>query len=504
MEEIQGATAKEMQDYTPAQTQMIQGLDVSPDTGKFNVAALPGAEGQAPTLQYTPRQGLAPAGPEDYQSTAPSSPITIAPQKMTEFLGQRYEGGLTPERMESLRTRAMANAVSDPRLRQQMLAEATRAEREAAQAPLQQKALEQNVALGGVQLTAAQRAEQQSVANQNAQSALAVMRANNERIDSQILAQVAKEHGADFATLRNDELNQLGFNEKTAAVEMKNLSRDWSKAALGGVPGMNKFLADKFDPDKNDNYTPEVIQTKAGYVVKYGDKILGEYGTHKDINTLVAQVHGKINDDPLGTLKTLASVEASNASAVYHRAAAGLTGVHGQLYGMQIKGLQDQQAAREKVNTLSEQFSGLTTAQKNGPEGRALMRDINVANIKAGGQLSLGTPEPEMTKAQSKSWELLQKSDLWQQLERKNDVPGMNKLLVGRGIDPALVGLPGDAGWVPKPETPAAAKPAAAPAGLATEDKTKYIRSKNVRGDYTYTASPRGLTKAEYKAMDEK
>lgn len=115
MEEIQKASANEIQDYGTAGTQQIQGLQAS---GAYDVQAVPGAEGTAPTLRYTPKQGL------DLQGDTPAPAgayIDVAPQRMTEFLGQRYEGGLAPERMESLRTRAMANAMADPMRRQQAL-----------------------------------------------------------------------------------------------------------------------------------------------------------------------------------------------------------------------------------------------------------------------------------------------------------------------------------------------------------------------------------------------
>lgn len=123
MEEIQKASANEIQDYGTAGTQQIQGLQAS---GAYDVQAVPGAEGTAPTLRYTPKQGL------DLQGDTPAPAgayIDVAPQRMTEFLGQRYEGGLTPERMESLRTRAMANAMADPMRRQQALQGLTAEER---------------------------------------------------------------------------------------------------------------------------------------------------------------------------------------------------------------------------------------------------------------------------------------------------------------------------------------------------------------------------------------
>jgi hypothetical protein len=123
MEKIQGATANEIQDYSTAGTQQIQGLQAS---GAYDVEAIPAAPGQAPTLRYTPKQGL------DLQGDMPApagASIDVAPQRLTEFLGQRYEGGLTPERMETIRTRAMANAMTDPMRRQQALQNVTAEER---------------------------------------------------------------------------------------------------------------------------------------------------------------------------------------------------------------------------------------------------------------------------------------------------------------------------------------------------------------------------------------
>jgi hypothetical protein len=141
MEKIQGATANEIQDYGTSGTQQIQGLQGS---GAYDVQAIPGAEGTAPTLRYTPKQGL------DLQGDMPAPAgayIDVAPQRMTEYLGQRYEGGLTPERMETIRTRAMANAMTDPARRQQALLAVTGEER-AQDAELRAKATELRTAQG--------------------------------------------------------------------------------------------------------------------------------------------------------------------------------------------------------------------------------------------------------------------------------------------------------------------------------------------------------------------
>jgi hypothetical protein len=336
-------------DYTPAQQEQIRGLQTS---GAYDVQAVPGAEGATPTLRYTPKQGL------DLQGDVPGGPIEVAPQQVQRYGGQTVAGQFDPMVLQGLQAREAARAVGasgDPIRAAQLQADALRMEREAKMFPLQEQALRTQIGLGDVQLTAAQRAEKLNTGNQNAQDALAAMRANNEPINSQSLAQLAKTHGADYNTLLSSELNQMGYNEKTYALEIKNLSRGWSKAVLGGAPAINKFLTDKFDPDKSDNITPELVQTKAGFVVKYGNKILNEYGTHKDLNTLAAQVHGMINDDPLGTLKTLASVRASNAAAELHTAEIGLIPGKKALYDAQAsyystRGQMDKMGATQYFN----------------------------------------------------------------------------------------------------------------------------------------------------------
>ena len=45
------------------------------------------------------------------------------------------------------------------------------------------------------------------------------------------------------------------------------------------------------------------------------------------------------------------------------------------------------------------------------------------------------------------------------------------------------------------------------PATTTTEDKTdttRYARSKGPRGNWVYTPSPRGMTKAQYEELDKK
>lgn len=312
----------------------------------------------------------------------------------------------------------------------------------------------------GLQLKKSAREEETAVGTKAASDALAELKAAGRPVTSQTIAELAKTHKGDYNTLLQGEVAQLGYDEKSAAVEMKNLKRDLSKAAVGGIPSLNKFLADKFDPNKADNISPEIVQTKAGFTVMYGGKVLNEYGTHKSLSELIGTVHGQIDGDPLGTLKTLAAIRASDASVAAHAAEAGLTPIKGDYY-------------------------------------RAM---ANAYNAK---------PETAASVAENKIYDSLTKSDAWQAAERKGDTSTMNRLMIGRGLDPARhgggAGMPTWGDKKPAPTAPAAPAPAAEPE-VAPEvgiDTTRYSRTKGPRGNFVYTPNQRsGLTKQQYEELD--
>lgn len=167
----------------------------------------------------------------------------------------------------------------------------------------------------GLQVNALQRKEDIDIANNNALAAIEARRAAGEPIDQKILSIMASQYGADPKHLMDNELSKLGFDEKTLKLETAQLQKDLTRAQMGGIDGMNKFLADKFDPNKNDDIVPTLRQTPNGIVVMYGNQVLSEYGSHKDLNSLVANVNGMITGDPLGAAKTLADINAKNVSA---------------------------------------------------------------------------------------------------------------------------------------------------------------------------------------------
>lgn len=143
------AKPEEFTDYTPDQLKQIQGLQAA---GGYDVQAVPGAEGQAPTLRYTAQPNA-----RFYDDMGqPEAPIEIAPQRVQRYGGQTVAGQFDPMQLQGLQMREAARVVGasgDPVRAAQMLAEATRMEREAVESPLRLEALRTQVAAGKLGLT---------------------------------------------------------------------------------------------------------------------------------------------------------------------------------------------------------------------------------------------------------------------------------------------------------------------------------------------------------------
>lgn len=456
-ERIQSATPETGLGYTPQMGQQLESIANAKD-----------AQGN-PYYQLTPQEGGLGYGLSVRNAEGGYTPVEgpgIQPQQTTRFLGQTYEGTLTPERLQGLRYSAMADSLAkqDPFKAMQMRREATAMAREEEEAPLRTQALKQQVEKGGYDVSAAKRAEQYAQGNAAANEALAAIRAEGKPVDAATLASLAKEHGADYQALLSGELNQLGFTEKSIKAETLQLGKDLSRAALGGIPGMNKFLADKFDPNKADNITPEVVQTKNGFVVVYGDKVLNEYGTHKSLNELVSNVHGMISGDPLGTAKTLASIRASNASASLHEAEAGLVPAKGAMY----------RAQANYYDNVKGQAPTILYNDKNEPVP-VVMGDLKrvdgVVQLPAG--LRMPKDVQQATAQEARAFEMLSKSDAWQAAERKGDTAKMTELMVNRGLDPAKHGMRGGADWQIATGPNAARTTTAAPAPITQQSANR-------------------------------
>jgi hypothetical protein len=287
----------------------------------------------------------------------------IAPR--AAFLGQQYDpSALTPEKMNSLRYGAMADVIGgrDPagalRMRSEIRQNELRDEEAGRQRQLFPGQLEeQTLGIAGKKLANTNvenelqlfpgRLTGQALANQAAQlgitstqldinlkqgnlnagkafSTFMADAANAGKTPSaQEMYAFANTHGADPAHVMNLALGQINLDEKTASAKIKTTLDGLGAAAAGGTPTLNKFLADKFDPDANDGISPQLVgNAKTGFRVMYGDKPLPGYeGNYKSIDEVVATVQGRIKGDPLGAALTISKLDTDKAQRAYYETA---------------------------------------------------------------------------------------------------------------------------------------------------------------------------------------
>lgn len=359
------AKPEEFTDYTPEQLKQIQGLQAA---GGYDVEAVPGAEGQAPTLRYTAKpQGVyyddmgqpeAPTSSRYYNDMGqPEAPIEIAPQRVQRYGGQTVVGQFDPAQLRGLQTQeaagvyrrygdvAQADAL-EARAQEMQRGLARDKRDEAAEAdriarrPLEIKQLENALVSQGLTIAEAQRlaAEQGSITA--AREKLQTLRK-----DGPLTAAAISSVAGEF---KLDPTKFLQAEDAVNTLEIKDLKRNLSTAALKGEDGLNKFLADKFDPDKTDNIKPMITKGKDGsFVVTYGDRVLPEYGSHKNMMSLVGGVINLIDNNPFETLKTLSTLETQAAQRLESEA------------GTRLKNKQADAVGLEKLSPLEKNLNTL-------------------------------------------------------------------------------------------------------------------------------------------------
>ncbi len=163
-------------------------------------------------------------------------------------------------------------------------------------------------------LRGAQRTEREAEGMQMAQQLLTGAEQAGQPITSEFLRVVSSQTGANYNAVVDSAAKAIGFREASATATLNELKRDLNKAAATGVSGLNKFLADRFDPDETDDIKPEVTKDARGnFVVTYGGQVLPQYGASRSLEELVARTQGNIDGDPLGTVKTLLDIDLRRA-----------------------------------------------------------------------------------------------------------------------------------------------------------------------------------------------
>lgn len=145
LSDIKNARPEARDGYTAEQGQQLDNIAraVNPETGQpyYKVEAIPGSA----EYRVTPNFDV---------GGQPGAASTMAPGRVTDYLGRRYEGELSPEQQERAQYRAMADVVAkqDPTAGARLRMAITQDERAG-------KEFEQNSTLRGLQINEAQRKE---------------------------------------------------------------------------------------------------------------------------------------------------------------------------------------------------------------------------------------------------------------------------------------------------------------------------------------------------------
>lgn len=147
------------------------------------------------------------------------------------------------------------------------------------------------------------------------------------------------------------------------------------------------------DPDFDDKTDLAIVPGKGGavtlnFIDKATNTVTGSQ-TFKNESLATEYLNTKaVAPQTLGTwmlgMETKQQqIEASKASVVASGSAANLS-------NLRAKGLGAEMEGRTKAGDIAAEYEGLTDIEKAGPKGIGLIRQFNMANAKAGGQISLG------------------------------------------------------------------------------------------------------------------
>jgi hypothetical protein len=255
------------QGYTAQDGQQLEALA---KTGAYDIVPqyAPPAEGQTQGLftgyQAVPKAGL------DLQGDMPAAPQAFNPQQVQDYGGQRIAGQFDPTRLQGLQAREAARVVGasgDFRGAAALQEQAARIEREAEEAPLRRKGLEQQIELGGIQLGTARRAGEREVGFDTA----------FEKINNTEYKTPAERDAAVLATVERfkgpEAKAQLQANYST--VERNNIANEGAKfdqtikqARLKGPAAALQAI-----DDLNDSFKLEIDGFKVTQVNKDGSRV---------------------------------------------------------------------------------------------------------------------------------------------------------------------------------------------------------------------------------------
>ena len=391
-------------------------LERAAQSGQYNVVYDEGLQAYTVTPKpvkappVDPMDGaVPPVGLGDPYTPPPAQPQTAmyAPaQRYGTFMGQEYEGEMTPARLQGLRNRAMLDTVEDPFERQRLQ-------------------------LTQMQTEELQGKREREAATRAAQAQLSEMYARGETPDAAAIMSLAGS-GADSAALMQTAAAALELDDKQIKASTNKLIADINKASTS--PEKFNEVLRQFDPDPNDDKVPTLRTNRDGTLqVFIGDQPMTQkFRDTKDMSAL-SQLAGfykdQITGDRMGTAVQMATLEKLRAqTAAANRTSPG------------EKSLAQKVADAEKV--LGRKLTDAEKAVMVGVQGRD--RAPSAADLNARAKMYMES-DPDLTAEQALA---MAQNDLGGGLGSRTPLP------------PGQV--PGESPWAPRTApTPTSAAPAA-------------------------------------------
>lgn len=370
------------QGYTAETGQQLEELA---KTGAYDIVPqyAPAAEGQTQGVftgyQAVPKAGL------DLQGDMPAAPMSFNPQQVQDYGGRRVAGQFDPMQLQGLQMREAARVIGasgDPVRAAQMMAEATRMEREAVESPLRLEALRTQVESGklglkksGFELTAAERAD----ADAQKMTDFTAWRSQNPQADFATTTAKAQELGISIDQQFKIASNMTGIKEqafKASQQRIEDIIRE--NPSLDGLLKSHKESKD-LDPNSHfeairgqgDKVSLNRVNTATGEIIQPNVFTGNEAETTAYLN--------KAAMNPATIIDYTMNLEKNKAAIEKDRAYAEALGRRGTEEKGLAKKVQDAEAFLGRKLSEPEKLQLLGLAAK--PRAAAEVRDADVISL---------------------------------------------------------------------------------------------------------------------------
>lgn len=329
--------------------------------GAYNIEGV-GAEGQVPTLRYTP------TGLNLGSGDMPEAPTNFAPQQIQRYGDQAVAGQFSPTQLRGLQAQAAARAVGasgDYRGAALLQQQAEEAEFNAKYRPLQLQSMEGQIAgqaqqrdLTGLQLIAAQTAQAKATSFDTAFAKINDTKYEKpEEKSAAVLAAVAQFKGPEAAAAL--EANYSTNERNKILTEGAKFDQTIKQARLKGPAAALKAI-----DDLNDSFTLEIDGFKVTQVNKDGTRV--PFLEAKTADEFALSVDSRIKEGGAFELAKFRQDEQSkNALIGYYNAKAREAGAASNAAANQLSGVQVGYSRDEKGNPI-QVMSGLRFNKKTG------------------------------------------------------------------------------------------------------------------------------------------